>query len=298
MRPAYLFHNQGDGKFVEKGLFSGCAVGSGGENLAGMGVDAADVDDSGRPSLFVTNFHGVPNVLFLNAGHMRFHYGTHRSGLGVPSLNRLGFGTVFCDVDLDGRLDLAVANGHVERKSAEIYSAPYAQEAQLFLGQGSGRFRDGSAEVGDYFREPRVGRGLAWADFDNDGRPDLALSHIGGPIALLHNRTETAHGWLRLELVGDGKKSNRNAIGARVEIETAAGKQVRFVNGGGSYLSASERRLLVGLGPAQRAERVTVRWPSGREQTYTNMEGKRWWRLREGEDLPEVVEPKRPSKSG
>ncbi|HET6574968.1 MAG TPA: CRTAC1 family protein [Fimbriiglobus sp.] len=296
MRPAYLFHNQGGGKFVEKGLFSGCAVGSSGENIAGMGVDAGDVDDSGRPSLFVTNFHGVPNVLFLNAGRMLFRYGTHSSGLGVPSLSRLGFGTVFCDVDLDGRLDLAVANGHVERHAAEVYNAPYAQEAQLFLGQGPGRFRDGSAEAGAYFREPRVGRGLAWADFDNDGRPDLAYSHVGGPIALLHNRTETAHGWLRLELIGDGKTSNRNAIGARVEIETTAGKQVRFVNGGGSYLSASERRLLVGLGPARRAERVAVRWPSGREQTFTNLEGRRWWRLREGEATPEVVEPKLPSK--
>ena len=297
MRPAYLFHNQGGGKFVEKGVFSGCALGSGGENIAGMGVDAGDVDDSGRPSLFVTNFHGVPNVLFLNAGKMRFRYGTHRSGLGVPSLDRLGFGTVFCDVDLDGRLDLAVANGHVERNAAEVYGAPYAQKAQLFLGQGPGRFRDGSGEVGAYFQEPRVGRGLAWADFDNDGRPDLAYSHIGGSIALLHNRTETNNGWLRLELVGDGKKSNRNAIGARVEIETTAGKQVRFVNGGGSYLSASDRRLLVGLGPARRAERVTVRWPSGREQTFTNLDGQRWWRLREGEVLPEIVEPKPPSKS-
>lgn len=297
MRPAYLFHNQGGGKFVEKGVFSGCALGSGGENIAGMGVDAGDVDDSGRPSLFATNFHGVPNVLFLNAGRLRFHYGTHRSGLGVPSLDRLGFGTVFCDVDLDGRLDLAVANGHVERNAAEVYGAPYAQKAQLFLGQGPGRFRDGSGEVGAYFQEPRVGRGLAWADFDNDGRPDLAFSHIGGSIALLHNRTETNNGWLRLELVGDGKKSNRNAIGARVEIETTAGKQVRFVNGGGSYLSASDRRLLVGLGPARRAERVTVRWPSGREQTFTNLDGQRWWRLREGEVLPEVVEPKPPSKS-
>ncbi len=297
MRPAYLFHNQGGGKFVEKGVFSGCALGSGGENIAGMGVDAGDVDDTGRPSLFVTNFYGVPNVLYLNAGRMLFRYGTHRSGLGVPSIDRLGFGTVFCDVDLDGRLDLAVANGHVERNAVEVYGAPYAQAAQLFLGQGSGRFRDGSAEVGAYFREPRVGRGLAWADFDNDGKPDLAFSHNGGPIALLHNRTETANGWLRLELIGDGKKSNRNAIGARVEIETTAGKQVRFVNGGGSYLSASDRRLLVGLGAARRAERVTVRWPSGREQTFTNLEGQRWWRLREAAALPEAVEPKPPSKS-
>lgn len=297
LRPAYLFHNQGDCRFIEKALFSGCALGSSGENIAGMGVDAGDVDESGRPSLFVTNFHFSQNVLYLNAGGLLFHYGTHRSGLGRPSIDRLGFGTVFCDFNLDGKLDLAVANGHVERNAAEVFGATHAQKAQLFQGQGSGRFRDGSVEAGAYFREPRVSRGLAWADFDNDGLPDLAFSHNGGPIALLHNRTETANGWLRLELVGDGQKSNRNAIGARVEIETTAGKQVRFINGGGSYLSASERRLLVGLGPAHRAESVSVHWPSGCVQTFHNLEGRRWWRLHEGEALAESVEPTPPSRS-
>lgn len=295
LRPAYLFHNQGGGRFVEKALLSGCALGSNGENIAGMGVEAADVDDSGWPSLFVTNFHSVPNILYLNAGRLLFHYGSNRSGLGLPSLDRLGFGTVFCDVDLDGRLDLAVANGHISRNSSEVYGVPFAQEAQLFLNRGAARFRDVSAEAGPYFREKVVGRGLAWADFDNDGRPDLAFSHNAGPIALLRNQMETAHGWLRLELIGDGKKSNRNAVGARVQIETLTGiRQVRFVNGGGSYLSASERRLLVGLGPENRAARVTVRWPSGREQTITNLEGRRWWRWREGEARPEAVELKHP----
>ncbi len=293
LRPAYLFHNQGDCKFVEKALFCGCALGSSGENIAGMGVDAGDVDESGRPSLFVTNFHFSQNVLYLNAGGLLFHYGTHRSGLGRPSIDRLGFGTVFGDFDLDGRLDLAVANGHVERNASEVFGARYAQEAQLFVGQGSGRFRDGSSESGDYFREPRVGRGLAYADFDNDGLMDLAFSHNGGPIALLHNRTETKNGWLRLELLGDGKKNNRNAIGARVEIETTEGTQVRFLNGGGSYLSASERRLLVGLGTAHQADRITVRWPSGNEQTYRNLEGNRHWRLHEGEE-PAVAKTQMP----
>ena len=295
LRPAYLFHNQGDCRFIEKALLSGCALGSSGENIAGMGVDAGDVDGSGRPSLFVTNFHFSQNVLYLNAGGLQFHYGTHRSGLGRPSIDRLGFGTVFCDFNLDGRLDLAVANGHVERNAAEVFGAHYAQQAQLFLSRGAGRFQDGSADAGAYFREPRVGRGLACADFDNDGRPDLAFSHNGGPIALLHNRTETDNGWLRLELVGDGMKSNRNAIGARVEIETTAGKQVRFINGGGSYLSASERRLLIGLGPAHRAESVTVHWPSGLMQTFRNLEGRRWWRLHEGEDISESIEPQPPA---
>jgi enediyne biosynthesis protein E4 len=112
-------------------------------------------------------------------------------------------------------------------------------------------------------------------------------------VALLQNRTATANGWLGLELVGDGVKSNRNAIGARVEVETALGKQVRYLIGGGSYLSASERRVLVGLGAADRAVRVTVRWPSGREQVYADVAGRQWWRLTEGKGRPEPVVRKR-----
>jgi len=185
----------------------------------------------------------------------------------------------------------------ISRNSVSVFRAAYAQEAQLFLGLGSGRFRDISAGAGGYFRERRVGRGLAWADFNNDGLPDLAFSHVGGPSALLLNRTETSRAWLRLELVGDGKRSNRNAIGARVEIETRAGRLVRFLNGGGSYLSASERRLLVGLGDDERARRVTVRWPSGRVQVFEHLQGRCWWRLHEGDEQPERVEPKTPGKA-
>jgi len=141
-----------------------------------------------------------------------------------------------------------------------------------------------------------VGRGLAWADFDNDGRPDLAFSHLGGPIALLHNQTETANNWLQLELVGDGKKSNRNAIGARVEIEYGGQRQVRFINGGGSYLSANERRVLAGLGTAGRAERVLVTWPSGRKQEFRDLEARHWYRLREAQAQPIVVTPGKPAR--
>jgi hypothetical protein len=115
-------------------------------------------------------------------------------------------------------------------------------------------------------------------------------------VALLHNRTETDNGWLRLELIGDGKKSNRNAIGARVEVEAGSKRQVRFINGGGSYLSASERRLLIGLGGAARAERVTVVWPSGRRQEFGNLEGRRGWRLHEGKDNPEPATPGTPAR--
>jgi hypothetical protein len=288
LKAAYLFHNQGNGRFIEQALRSGCGLDSFSLPLAGMGVDAGDLDGSGRPSLFVTNFQQRPSMLFLNRGGMNFQDGTYPSGLGAASLSRLKFGTVFIDADLDGNLDIAVANGHVQAKSMEIGGHPTEQEAQLFLGDGHGRFREVSHEAGTYFNERYVGRGLAWADYDNDGRPDLAYSHVGGPIALLHNQTETSNNWLRLELIGDGKKSNRNAIGARVEIHYGDKRQVRFINGGGSYLSANDRRILAGLGAAQRAERVLVTWPSGRKQEFHDLQARCWYCLTEGQDQPSL----------
>jgi hypothetical protein len=294
MHPAYLFHNQGGGKFVEKALPSGCGLGPAGARVAGMGVVAADLDGSGRPSLFVTNFQKEPNVLFRNRGGLRFEEASGPSGLGPPSLSKLGFGTVPLDADLDGTTDLAIANGHVHRTAPELFGVPYAQEAQLFLGDGRGKFRDVSAGTGPDFSKPRVGRGLAAADFDNDGRPDLALSGVGEPVALLRNATPTENAWVSLDIVGDGVKSNRNAVGAVVSVEAGGRTQTFFVVGGGSYLSASDRRLLVGLGAAAKVSKVTVRFPSGRRQVYENLPARTWWRLLEGKDAPEPVAPLRP----
>jgi hypothetical protein len=296
LKPSYLFHNQGGGRFIEKAILSGCGLDFMGGELAGMGIDAGDLDGSGRPSLFVTNFQNRPNMLYLNRGGLRFEDASFASGLAAPSLSRLKFGTVFLDADLDGHLDVAVANGHIQRDNEQIGGNPTAQEAQLFLGDGRARFREVSAQAGEYFRQRYLGRGLAWADFDNDGRPDLAFSHNGGPVALLHNQTQTANNWLGLELVGDGKKSNRNAIGARVAIEYAGRRQVRFVNGGGSYLSANDRRVLAGLGSATRAERVRVTWPSGRKQEFRDLQGRHWYRLHEGQDAAVRVRPRKPAR--
>jgi enediyne biosynthesis protein E4 len=301
LKPSYLFHNQRDQagpRFVEKGFLSGTALDSMGLPLAGMGIDAGDLDGSGRPSLFVTNFQQRPSMLYLNRGGLRFEDASYPSGLGAASLSRLKFGTVFVDADLDGNLDVAVANGHVQPMSVHLRGHPSEQEAQLFLGDGRGRFREVSARAGAYFSERYVGRGLAWADYDNDGRPDLAFSHKGGPIALLHNQTDTANNWLMLELVGDGRKSNRNAIGSRVEIEYGGRRQVRFLNGGGSYLSANDRRILAGLGTADRAERVVVTWPSGRRQEFRDLVARVWYRLREGENQPTLVTPRKPGSKG
>jgi hypothetical protein len=281
MQPAYLFHNQGDGKFVEKAMLAGCAMRPEGVFIAGMGIAPGDFDGSGRPSLFVTNFQRAPNMFFINKGKLRFEDFSIPAGL-AGSLDRLAFGTVAFDADLDGHLDLVIADGHVTRYAKEIFGDTFKQEARLFLGEGKARFREVTTQAGPYFHEKRLGRGLACADFNNDGKPDLVFSHNADRPVLLRNDTKTDNHWLRLELEGDGKKSNKNAIGARVEVEVAGRKLVRFVHGGGSYLSASERSLLIGLGPAQQAERITVRWPSGLVQTFGPLQGNAGYLLQEG----------------
>ncbi|HUR55341.1 MAG TPA: CRTAC1 family protein [Gemmataceae bacterium] len=292
--PAFLLHNQGGGKFTERGMISGAGVDPNGRFMAGMGIGVGDIDGTGRPSFLVTNYQDEPNMVFLNKGGMRFTEWSHPSGFGPATYKRLAFGIDLLDADLDGHLDVAVANGHVYRNAKEIYGYSQEQEGQLFLGDGKGRFREVSDKAGSYFREKLIGRGLAVCDFDNDGRPDLAFSHNAGPLKLLRNATENGNRSLRLELVGDGKKSNRNAVGAKIEIDAGGRKLVRWIHGGGSYLSASDRRQCVGLGTAAKADVVTVTWPSGAKQEFRDVEAGKPWRLTEGKPQPELVTPRKP----
>jgi hypothetical protein len=282
MRPAYVFHNQGNATFKDVGPMSGASLMPNGRFMAGMGVAVGDIDGSGRPSVLVANFQDEPTMVFLNRGKMLFREWNVQSGLGPATLKTLGFGIELFDADLDGTLDVAIANGHVVRNAPAIFKSPFEQPAQMFLGDGKGHFTEASETSGPYFREKRVGRGLAVGDFDNDGRPDIVIANNGGPVKLLRNATETDNHWLRLELIGDGKKSNRNAIGARVEFEVGGRKLVRWVTGGGSYLSAGDRRVLVGLGKNEHADKVTVTWPSGRTQEFSRLIGNASWRLTEG----------------
>jgi len=281
MAQQFLFRNLGAMRFEEIALHAGVALGPGGARIAGMGIEAADLSGTGRPDLFVTNYQKVPNVFFQNLGKMRYEEMSFPSGIGGPSMDRLKFGTCAIDANLDGNLDLGVANGHVFRTAKKL-GFEYEQPAQLFMGDGTGKFKDASNDAGEGFVKPRVGRGLARADFDRDGLTDLAMSGVGEPIALLRNRTETANRGVTLHLVGDGKKSNRNAIGAVVKVEWAGKSRHHFVIGGGTYLSANDWGMQIGIGEAEKMDRVTIRWPSGLSQEFKNLPAKTSWRLKEG----------------
>lgn len=285
--PAYLFHNQGGGRFAEAGRRSGAGFDRQGRVMSGMGIAAGDVDGSGRPSLLVTNYQNEPTELFLNRGKMQFLEWSHPSGLGPATLRTLGFGIDLFDADNDGRHDIVQANGHVFRNAEELLGHPAEQTAQLLLGDGAGRFREVTAEAGGYFRARHLGRGVAVADFDNDGRADLAFSHNAGPLKLLRNALPNGNSWVRLELIGDGTASNRSAIGAKIEIRAGGRTLTRWIHGGGSYLSASDRRVVIGLGPSGRIDAVTVVWPSGKRQEFPTVTAGRGWRLTEGRPEPE-----------
>jgi hypothetical protein len=280
--PNFLFRNRGGGRFEAFGPASGCAVNFQGHPQAYMGVDADDLDGDGRPDLFVTAFARETNTFFRNLGDCRFLDMTHGSGLGPPSWYWVKWGTCFLDVDRDGSLDIVVANGHVSAKADQggDCNNPFRQKAQLFLNDGTGHFTHVSAVAGGYFQEPHVGRGVAAGDYDNDGHMDLAISNSGEPAVLLHNESTTPNHWVRLQL--QGTKSNRDAVGAKLALHVGPRKLVRHRKGGGSYCSANDPRLLVGLGPARTVDRVEVRWPSGLVQQFGSLAADGGYRLVEG----------------
>ncbi len=263
--PNFLFHNQGDGTFKEVGVESGIALSERGISRAGMGIDAADTQHNGAFDVLITNFAGEQLTLYRRDESGLFLDVAARSGVGNATQTYLGFGAFFLDYDLDGWPDLFITNGHIDddigRRDAGV---TYAEPSLLFHNTGQGHFTDAGAQSGTALTTPRVGRGAAWGDIDNDGSPDLLLMSNNGPAALLHNENHTGNGWIRLQLVGT--TSNRDAYGARVRVTIGHETQTQEVHSGSSYLSASDRRLLFGLGKATQADRVEIRWPSGRVQ--------------------------------
>jgi hypothetical protein len=267
MNANFLFLNDGDGTFTDATEASGAAYDDMGNDQSGMGVDAEDVDGDGLPELFVTNFAGEYNTLYQNLGRGFFFDQTPSFGLAADSVPWVGWGCGLVDLDNDGWPDAFVSNGHVDdnRPGSEHAEPPLLHHnVPVDDSPGAGRrFRLATRDVGPYFASPHVGRGVAFGDLDDDGALDIVVNHKDGPPAILLNQTPAAsqNGWIRLALVGT--RSNRDGIGARVEVE-AGGRAIRRQRKGGtSMLSAHDPRMIVGLGPAREAEAVVVRWPSG-----------------------------------
>jgi len=282
-QPNKLYRNQHNGTFKDAAVEAGLAFSSEGKARAGMGVDVADFDNSGLPGVAITNFDNEMIGLYRMSGKS-FEDIAPQSGVGLASRNSLGFGCAFLDANLDGWLDFAVANGHIDETVRNIRgNVGYAQPPQLFLNSSKGTFRDIAAEVGGAFDQPKVGRGLAFADFDRDGDLDLLLTTNNGPAYLYRNDQLSGNHSIRFRLVGT--KSNRDGIGAVVRVFTGGMTQSRMVKGGSSYLSQSELPVTFGLEKRDRIERMVIDWPSGRTEEYKNLAAGRCYECTEGKGI-------------
>ncbi|MGA7218125.1 MAG: CRTAC1 family protein [Candidatus Sulfotelmatobacter sp.] len=282
-QPNKLYRNQRNGTFKDAAVEEGLAFSGEGKARAGMGVDVGDFANSGRPGVAITNFDNEMTGLYEFNGKT-YEDIAAQAGVGLASKNSLGFGCAFLDVDLDGWLDLAVANGHIDETVRNIRgNVGYAQPPQLFLNNGRGVFHDVAAEVGGGFDRPKVGRGLAYGDFDRDGDLDLLLTTNNGPAYLYRNDQLAGNRSIRFRLAGT--KSNRDGIGATVRIFAGGMSQSRMVKSGSSYLSQSELPVTFGLGKHDRIERAVVAWPSGRTEEFKNLAAGRCYECVEGKGI-------------
>ena len=281
-QPNKLYRNQRNGTFKDVAVDAGIAFSAEGKARAGMGVDVAALDDSGA-GIAITNFDNEMIGFYRSAGGGSFRDVAIQSGLGMASKDKLGFGCVFLDANLDGALDLAVVNGHIDDTVRNVNGVGYAQPPQLFVNDGKGRFVDVATEIGGGFSQPKVGRGVAYGDFDRDGDLDLLITTNNGPAYLYRNDVTTKNRSIRFSLVGT--KSNRDAVGATVKIFHGGSSQSRLVKGGSSYLSQSELPVTFGLGKRDAIDRIVIEWPSGRTEDYKNLASGRAYECVEGKGI-------------
>ena len=283
-QPNKLYRNQHNGTFKDVAVEAGLAFSVEGKARAGMGVDAADYDNSGATSVAITNFDNEMIGLYRKQANNTYEDISVRAGIGMPSKATLGFGCAFADFDLDGSLDLAVVNGHIDDTVRNIRgNVGYAQPPQLFLNNGKGAFRDVAADLGSGFAQSKVGRGLAYGDFDRDGDLDLLVTTNHGPAFLYRNDQKAGNRSVRFRLIGT--KSNRDAIGATVVAEYAGRQHTQMVKSGSSYLSQSESPLTFGLAKQDRVERAVIYWPSGRTEEFKNLSAGRSYECVEGKGI-------------
>ncbi|MFZ0272662.1 MAG: CRTAC1 family protein [Acidobacteriaceae bacterium] len=279
-QPNKLYINNRNGTFTEQGVAAGIAYSDDGVARAGMGIDAADYDRSGYPGLLVTNFSNQMLALYHNERNGLFVDTAPSSEIGRSSLLTLGFGCFFFDYDLDGWPDFYVADGHLDDSIERIQQRiRFAEPPHLYHNLAGKGFQDVAASMGPSFDAPRVARGAAYGDINNDGAPDIVITTNAGPASLFLNQGTTNHA-LRIKLVGT--KSNRDGIGAVVSVQSATTFQKQMLRSGSSYLSASELILTFGLGSSTKADSIEVRWPSGAVDHLSNLAADQIITIREG----------------
>ena len=288
--PSALFINNQDGTFTDNGITAGCAYSQDGKPQAGMGIAVGDYDRNGTMDIFKTNFAGDTSTLYGNTGRGLCEDRTFAGGIGLNT-RWLGWGVGFLDLDSDGWLDLFLVNGHVYPEVDRVKTeAGYKQRKIVYRNLRDGRFADVTERLGEPVTIPKAGRGASFADIDNDGDLDVVVNNIHDTPDLFRldrqpdrspaGAAAKVGGWLGLKLVGT--QSNRSAIGARVRIVSAGGTQVQEVRGGGSYYSQNDLRVLFSLASATSPVKVEVRWPNGREETWTALAPDRYHTLKEG----------------
>lgn len=291
----FLYLNKsrpGSLRFEERGLGSGVARDDRGNSNGSMGIDIGDPERTGKPALWVTNYEGELHALYQNEsapGRPFFNFRSTAAGIGTIGQRFVGWGTAFLDADLDGWEDLFVANGHAIRHPTGSNSR--RRQQPVYLANRSGkRFVDESVRIGDYFKTPRLARGIAVGDLDNDGRPDVVISHLNEPVAVLKGIGGEGLHWIGVRLEGHDRACT---VGARVLWESEGQKQTRFAKAGCSYASSGDRRHLFGLGTAT-SGRLTVVWPDGSEQRFENLAVDRYYRVAQGVAVAQVESGKKP----
>ena len=282
-QPNKLYINQKNGTFEERGIVSGVAFSEDGVARAGMGVDAADYDRSGQASVLITNFANQMISLYHNEGNGLFVDEAPQSEAGRATLVTLGFGCFFFDYDNDGWPDIFLVDGHIEDAIERVQKrVTYAEPPHLFRNLGKRKFQEVTADMGPAFAAPKVARGAAYADIDNDGSLDVLITTNAGPAHLYHNEGGTNHS-LRLKLIGT--KSNRDGIGAVVRVASGDDKQWKMLRSGSSYLSQSELVLTFGLGQQSKADSVQIEWPSGQVDKLSNINAGQTITVQEGKGV-------------
>jgi hypothetical protein len=281
--PSLLYHNNHDGTFREVAVPAGCALDENGVALSGMGVAVGDFDADGWLDIARTNFSEQVTSLYRNYGNGAFEDASIKAGLGI-NRKYLGFGVGFFDFDNDGWKDLFLANGHVYSQIANRkLHVTYREPKVLYRNLGNGRFEDVSLKAGPAIRAENLGRGCAFGDFDNDGDVDVIVNNLDGPPTLLRNDGGNRNNWIMIKCVGT--RSNRSAIGTRVNVKNGEHRQIDEVMSGSSYYSQNDFRLHFGLGRASKADSVDLTWPSGLKESFRDLPANHLFVLQEAKGI-------------